>query len=340
MAAVAALLALYYVMAVTAASQKSMTFDEMAHLTGGYTYWAFNDYRLHPENGNWPQRLGALRAVLGRASFPRLDQAAWTSSNVYVIGDQFLYFSGNDADTMLARSRAVMALVGVALGALVYAWARRLVSPAGAWVSLILFVFSPTFLAHGALVTSDMTAALFFTAAAGAIWIALHRVTPLTVFGAAVLVAGCLLSKLSGPILAPIAIAMLAVRMIGRRPLVVALGGRAVDVRSRAQQLAILLGVFAVFALIAWSLVWASSASATRRSRPRLPARKPSSARCRTSRGWSAGSCRPPGSVTCCPRRTSTPPASPPSSRPSAQPFSTASSGRAAGGGSSGTPSW
>ena len=74
----AALLTLYYVMALSAASQKSMTFDEMAHLTGGYTYWAFNDYRLHPENGNWPQRLGALPAILGGASFPRLDQPAWT----------------------------------------------------------------------------------------------------------------------------------------------------------------------------------------------------------------------------------------------------------------------
>ena len=258
MTAVAGLLALYYLMALSASWQKSMTFDEMAHLTGGYTYWAFNDYRLHPENGNWPQRLGALRAVLDGASFPRLDQAAWATSNVYVMGDQFLYFSGNDADTVLGHSRTVMALVGVALGALVFAWAERLVSPAGAWVSLILFVFSPTFLAHGPLVTSDMTAALFFTAAAGALWIALHRVTPITVFGAAVLAAGCLLSKVSGPILAPIAIAMLAVRMIGSRPLVIALRGRTIEVTSRARQLAILLGAFAVLTLAAWSLVWTS----------------------------------------------------------------------------------
>src|SRR5229473_8338346 len=221
MAAVAVLLALYYVMAVSAASQKSMTFDEMAHLTAGYTYWAFDDYRLHPENGNWPQRLGALPAVLGGSSFPRLDQAAWTASNVYAIGDQYLYFSGNDADTTLGRGRAVMALLGVALGALVYTWAGRLVSPAGAWVSLLLFVFSPTLLAHGPLVTSDIAAALFFTAAAAAIWIALHRVTPTTVLGGAVLLAGGFLSKLSGPILVPIGIVMLTVRLIGGRPLAV-----------------------------------------------------------------------------------------------------------------------
>ena len=50
-------------MAVSAAAGKSMTFDELAHLTGGYSYWMLDDYRLHPENGNLPQRLGALPAI-------------------------------------------------------------------------------------------------------------------------------------------------------------------------------------------------------------------------------------------------------------------------------------
>ena len=255
---VSILLAIYYVMAVSAVSQKSMTFDEMAHLTAGYTYTAYNDYRLHPENGNWPQRLGALPAVAGGFTFPRLDQPGWTASNVYMMGDQFLYYSGNDADTMLGRGRAVMALLGVALGALVYAWSRRLVSPAGAWVSLVLFVFSPTLLAHGPLVTSDMAAALFFTAATGAMWVVLHRVTPATVFGAAALVAGVFLSKFSGPILVPIALVMLVLRLDSGRPLVSCFRGRTVEYTVRARQLAVLTAVAAVIVLVTWTLIWAS----------------------------------------------------------------------------------
>ena len=257
-AAVAGLLALYYAMAVSAVSGKSMTFDEMAHLTGGFTYWKFGDYRLHGENGNWPQRLGALPAVLGGASFPRLDQPAWASSNIYVLGDQFLYFSGNDAGALLARGRALMALLGVATGLLVYAWARRLVSPLGAWMSLILFVFSPTLLAHGPLVTSDMAAALFFTAAAGAIWTAMQRVSPYTVSMAALLVAGAFLSKLSAPILVLAASVMLAIRLIDARPLIVAIGGRVGEHWSRARQLGVFIGVLAVCALVTWALIWAS----------------------------------------------------------------------------------
>jgi hypothetical protein len=258
LAAVALLLAAYYVMAVSAAAQKSMTFDEMAHLTGGYSYWRLNDYRLHPENGNWPQRLGALPALIGGAAFPRLDQPAWTRSDVYAIGDQFLYSSGNDADALLSRARATMAWLGVALGALVYGWSRRLVSPAGAWVSLVLFVFSPTLLAHGALVTSDMASALFFTAATGAMWIAMHRVTPLTVLGAGVLLAGAFLSKLSAPILVPVAIVMLAVRLMAGRPLVAGFRGRMTEYAGRGRQIAMLMTAGAVAALVAFAIIWAS----------------------------------------------------------------------------------
>jgi hypothetical protein len=258
LAAVAALLALYYVMAISAASGKSLTFDEMAHLTGGYTYSAFNDYRIHPENGNWPQRLGALPAILGRAAFPPLNQPAWTGSNVYVMGDKFLYFSGNDPAALLRRARAVMALLGVALGALVYAWTRRLISPAAAWVSLLLFVFSPTFLAHGPLVTSDMSAALFFTASAWALWTVLHRVIPISMLAAAVLVAGVFLSKLSGPILIPIALLMVTVRLIDGRPLAIEWRGRRHEYAGRLRQAAVFAGVAVAIGLVVWTLIWAS----------------------------------------------------------------------------------
>lgn len=258
LAAVGVVLAVYWGMAVGASSHKSVAFDEMAHLTAGYTYWAYDDYRLHPENGNWPQRWAALPVVLGSFRFPPLDQPAWTLSNMYVMGDQFFYMSGNDADAMLWRGRAVIALLGVALGALVFAWTRRLVSPTGAWFSLLLYVFSPTLLAHGALVTSDMAAALLFTAAAGAIWAALHRLTPWTLVGSAVLVAGVFLAKFSAPILAPIGLVMLIVRLIGGKPLTIRLGGRAVECQGRARQLAAFLGIAVVYVLVIWALIWAS----------------------------------------------------------------------------------
>lgn len=86
----------------------------------------------------------------------------------------FFYLLGNAPDAMLAAGRAMIALLGVALVALVFAWARSLFGAAGKWVSLGLAAFCPVLLAHAGLATSDQAAALGFTAALLAWWRLLH----------------------------------------------------------------------------------------------------------------------------------------------------------------------
>jgi len=63
------LAALHAALAITAAIEKSPTFDEPTHLTAGYSYWLKNDYRLDPENGNWPARWAAATTRSYRADF-------------------------------------------------------------------------------------------------------------------------------------------------------------------------------------------------------------------------------------------------------------------------------
>jgi hypothetical protein len=58
--AVAALLGVFAVLALAAARGKSVAYDELFHLTGGYSYWVTNDYRIHPTNGNLVQRWQTL----------------------------------------------------------------------------------------------------------------------------------------------------------------------------------------------------------------------------------------------------------------------------------------
>ena len=43
------LAAVHAALAISAAIEKSPTFDEPTHLTAGYSYWLKNDYRLDPE---------------------------------------------------------------------------------------------------------------------------------------------------------------------------------------------------------------------------------------------------------------------------------------------------
>src|SRR5262245_60343618 len=58
------------VWAVTASVDKSMTADEIAHLTAGHVYNTLGDYRFQPENGNLPQRWAALPLLLASAPLP------------------------------------------------------------------------------------------------------------------------------------------------------------------------------------------------------------------------------------------------------------------------------
>src|SRR5262249_12326377 len=125
------LVLLWWTMAVTAVAGKSNGFDEMPHLTAGYSYWLTGDFRLQPEAGNLSQRWAALPLLVGGWRFPSLDQEAWRRFDVYAVGYHFFYDVGNDLQAMLLRGRAAMAVLGAALGLVVYAWSRRLFGPAG-----------------------------------------------------------------------------------------------------------------------------------------------------------------------------------------------------------------
>ena len=41
---------------LTSLADKCVTSDELVHLTGGYSYWKFNDYRINPEKCTGCQR--------------------------------------------------------------------------------------------------------------------------------------------------------------------------------------------------------------------------------------------------------------------------------------------
>jgi hypothetical protein len=251
------LLAVYWMLAVSAVRDKSVTFDELACLTAGYSYWTTGDYRLQPENGTLEQRWAALPLLWGDYHFPRLLQASWWNADVFAIGQQFFYGMGNDADAMLLRGRQMVALLGAGLGMLVFLWSFRWFGWPGGFVSLWLYTFCPTLLAHGSLVTSDLVAAFFFTAAVGALWMVLHRITPLTVAASCLSLTALVLSKNSSLMLLVMGGLLLLVRLAGGRPLL--LGQRhAVVVQRRLAQGLVLFGLLALHLAVVWGLVWAA----------------------------------------------------------------------------------
>ena len=213
--AVTTLLVLHFALAVGSKLRESLTFDEGLHLASGLHYWAHNDYRFQPENGNLAQRWAALPAYLAGAQLPTPDDGpAWRLSNRWIYSEQFLFqIPGQDHFPLLMAGRAMIALFSVGTGLLVFFWARALFGLLGGFISLTLFAFSPEFLAHGALVTSDACMAFFFLAAVTAWWRHLHRpgwrwwLISAVVFGLA-----CL-AKFSAVLLLPMFLLIAAARL-------------------------------------------------------------------------------------------------------------------------------
>lgn len=251
------LLLLAYAMAMNGVAHKSVTFDEIGHLAGGYGIWLKDDYRLVPDNGNLSQRWAALPALWRNDRFPSTEQEEWRVSNVFNIADQLFYQMGNNADAMLLSGRAMMALLIVVMGVVIYFWSRSLFGAEGALVSVALFAFCPTILAHGPLVTSDMMVTFFFFAAMGGLWRVLHRVDALNVALSSVALAGLFLSKISGVLIIPMGLVLLLVRLSNHEPLPVAgMGGK--PIHRMSMKLLVFGCVIVIQVLLVWLAIWAA----------------------------------------------------------------------------------
>jgi 4-amino-4-deoxy-L-arabinose transferase-like glycosyltransferase len=170
-AGVAALILLHVALALWAVSGKSVTADEILHVTGGYFYNKFNDYRIQPENGVMPQRVAALPAVLMGAPPPPLaDNIYWRTSDASVIGHQLFYETGHDHWPMLMAGRALMTVFSAGTALLVFCWSRRLFGATAGFFALTLYALCPNILAHAPLATSDLPAVFFLLATLGAFW--------------------------------------------------------------------------------------------------------------------------------------------------------------------------
>lgn len=218
--AVGAILFVHAALALWSVADKSVTHDEILHVTGGAAYWHLHDYRLHPENGILPQRWAAFPTLFAPPPLPKLEaNPYWQSAEAAVIGHQFFYETGHDHFPMLMAGRAMIVCFSIATGLLIFVWSRAWFGLAGGFVSLGLFAFCPNFLAHGALATSDVCMVFFFLASVGAWWRHLHDGRRRWWWLSAVSFALACVAKFSAPLLLPIFALLLLVRACNPAPL-------------------------------------------------------------------------------------------------------------------------
>ena len=244
-------------MAASVSRYFSTTEDEIVHLTAGYAYATTADFRLQPENGNFPQRWCAFPLLFKNVSFPSASSNAWAQADMWRLGNQFFHELGNDPPAMLAAGRAMNAMLSGLLCLVIFLLARSLFGAAGGLIALFLATFSPTLLAHGGLITSDTAACLGFALATLTWYRLLHRLTVLRVLLAGAALGLLALSKYSVVLFAPVMLLTAGLR--AARPSGLALQFRsAVWHLHRGWKIAALAFVSAVVALIAAAHIWAA----------------------------------------------------------------------------------
>ena len=144
----------------------SLTFDEKAHIGAGFSYLTKQDYRLNPEHPPLIKDIAALPLLFLNLRFPE-NHPSWLQKEgaapwwfQFDFGRELLYYSGNDPVKIIFWSRIPMVLLLILLGWLLFWWVKKMTNGKISLLVLTLFVFSPTFLAHGRLVTTDVGAAL------------------------------------------------------------------------------------------------------------------------------------------------------------------------------------
>jgi len=159
----ACLLAVMAGLSIASMKNDAAIMDEQAHIPAGYSYLTQLDYRINPEHPPIIKDLAAIPLLFLKLNFPIQDKSWQKDINgQWDLGSAFLYHSDNNPDKIIFWTRIPMVLVMLLLGFYVYKWTKKLYGSKIAVFALFLYAFSPTVLAHGRFVTTDIGASIGF----------------------------------------------------------------------------------------------------------------------------------------------------------------------------------
>jgi hypothetical protein len=253
-------------LAVTSLLGDSFTFDETGHLTAGFSHLYLGDFRLQPEHPPLAKMWAALPLLGMDHNWPPADTPGWHEASSWQVARTWL-FERADGERLLLPARGMMVVLLLATILLIYVTARRLFGRDAGLLALVLAGLSPSLLAHGRLVTTDLPATLVVTLALLSVARLLERFTwprfALAAGGVAVLP----LAKMSALLVLPALLVMGGVALRRNGPPRATLGpaseGRHADGRvavgrhmSPARR-GLSLGVLALaLTLVGWASIW------------------------------------------------------------------------------------
>lgn len=215
-----ALLLLMAVNLFAAISRKSITNDEIVHIPAGYYHLVAGEFQLNNEHPPLVKMWAALPLLLVQPDEPPAPKTENENFMERTWGFHERFWQANQPrfQTVTFWPRAMMVPITLALGALIFIFARRLFGETAALIAVALYVLEPTVLAHGRIVHTDVPAALVYLL----FFFALYRYSETPDLKRALLLglacAVALLTKFSMLVIVPVLGVYLLVRLIvGRR---------------------------------------------------------------------------------------------------------------------------
>ncbi len=198
---------------ITSAQQKSQTYDEAVHILAGYSYLKERDYRWDSEHPPLTKYLAGFPLLF---LSPEIDtsSAQWQAADQWNYAPVFLYNNTVSADTLLFWARFPMMLLSLALGWLIFVFAKKLFGWRAGLLALILYVFSPNILAHARLANSDLALAFFFLLTFYCLYNYLEIPKTKNLILLSVSFGLALLTKFSAPIIFPIIILLFFIKWV------------------------------------------------------------------------------------------------------------------------------
>jgi hypothetical protein len=255
----ASLLCLFGILSWTAVLTKNATIDEPLHLMSGWVAIKHDDFRLVPEspclwqmwaalpNAGTPLKTTFEGKEFSDLSFDPQAGINWAAHTLYET-------PGNDGEAVILRSRFMMLLIGITLGAFIAFWSYQLAGKSAAILACAFYCLDPNFLAHAPIIKSDVAFSLVTFALAMTAWQLGRRATVARLIAIGVFCGAGMNIKFSGPLLLFVLGGLLLIRSISPHPWPVF--GRAI--RSRIGRIAFAGGVCLSALFFCWAITWAA----------------------------------------------------------------------------------
>ena len=224
--------------------RESLTWDEGDHIFAGYMSLKHKDFGLNPEHPPLVKLVAALPLQNMTLREPP-QQNRYFKTEAYLGGSDFIF--QNDFETIIFRARMAASIFALMVALLAFLSAREMFGTGAGFITLLLIVFEPNFLAHGALVTTDTGAACCLLASI----YAFYRYVKSPSWGRVAvlgLAAGIFFITKHSAVLLPAMLILLAITELIRR--------RQVGDESRLRQALRLASVLVIAGIIAVGVMW------------------------------------------------------------------------------------